>query len=352
MRLDEVRELKRALSARGEGVAPAAVDPSTGGPAPATVFFGVVPSDREDGYRLAVRLTATDDETLAWVEALRERIGDDVDVRRVGEVRALTSAAAESGDMTAAAADPGTIVTRPGRPPTEPPDVTPEQLQQRLRPLIRGASVAHEDVTAGTIGAFVRLADDDATYVLSNNHVLANSSRGRPGDRVMQPGPYDGGGDDDVIGQLARAVPLDRSGTNVVDAALAKLEPDVEVDLEGFDGALTGVVDVAELREPVRKIGRTTAITDGRVTAVEVDQVPIGYEIGTLVFDDQIEIEGVDAPFSAGGDSGSLIYEPGSHGGVGLLFAGSETGGPGGHGLTYANPLPAVLEALGATLST
>jgi hypothetical protein len=28
---------------------------------------------------------------------------------------------------------------------------------------------------------------------------------------------------------------------------------------------------------------------------------------------------------------------------VGLLFAGSETGGPSGHGLTYANPIDQVL---------
>jgi hypothetical protein len=225
-------------------------------------------------------------------------------------------------------------------------------LQQRLRPLVRGASVAHEAVTAGTIGAFVRVAGADATYVLSNNHVLANSDRGRPGDRVMQPGPYDGGGDDDVIGQLAKAVPLDPAGNNVVDAAIAELGGDIEIDLAGFDGALAGVVDAAEVREPVRKIGRTTAITEGRVTAIEVDQVPIGYEIGTLRFDDQVEIEGVDAPFSAGGDSGSLIYAPSDHHGIGLLFAGSETGGPGGHGLTYANPLAAVLDALGVTLVT
>lgn len=359
MRLDEVRELKRFLAADSTTPSAQAADPTTGGPAPATVFFGIAPSDREDGYRLAVRLIATDDETLAYVEALRLRVGDDIDVRRVGAVRALASTRTE-GTPAPTAADPGDDgTTHPGDPtdPNDPGDpgdggtaVTPADLQKRLRPLVRGASVAHEKVTAGTLGAFVTLVDDDATYVLSNSHVLADSGRGAIGDRVMQPGPYDGGGDDDVIGLLATSVPLDPDNPNVVDCALAKLGDGVEVDLTGLDGALAGVADAADVRDNVQKIGRTTAITTGRVSAVEVDGVPIGYEIGTLIFDDQVEIEGIDDPFSAGGDSGSLVYVADTHHGVGLLFAGSETGGPGGHGLTYANPLAEVLDRLGATL--
>ena len=61
-----------------------------------------------------------------------------------------------------------------------------------------------------------------------------------------------------------------------------------------------------------------------------------------------------DGPFSSPGDSGSLVItEVADASGaavVGLLFAGSETGGPSGHGLTYVNPIAAVLAALGAEL--
>ena len=49
--------------------------------------------------------------------------------------------------------------------------------------------------------------------------------------------------------------------------------------------------------------------------------------------------------FSQGGDSGSLIVDADRRA-VGLLFAGSDQGGSNGKGLTYANPLRAVLEAL------
>ncbi|NEC93614.1 hypothetical protein G3I71_49620, partial [Streptomyces sp. SID12501] len=104
--------------------------------------------------------------------------------------------------------------------------------------------------------------------------------------------------------------------------------------------------------ETVGKIGRTTAVTAGRVTAIELDDVVVGYgeELGDLRFDDQIEVEGTGrSPFSRGGDSGSLVYREDGVA-LGLLFAGSETGGENGRGLTYVNPIDAVLGALDATL--
>ena len=103
----------------------------------------------------------------------------------------------------------------------------------------------------------------------------------------------------------------------------------------------------------VAKRGRTTGITRGRVTAFELDGVQVGYTRGTLTFDDQIEIEGTGTgAFSAGGDSGSLILTAeDAPRAVGLLFAGSETGGPTGTGLTFANPIAAVLRELDVTLA-
>jgi hypothetical protein len=96
----------------------------------------------------------------------------------------------------------------------------------------------------------------------------------------------------------------------------------------------------------VAKVGRTTGATRGRVTAIELDNVVVAYDLGNLRFDHQIEIEGEgDDPFSLGGDSGSLIVD-GACKGVALLFAGSNLGGSNGQGLTYAHPLRSVLEGL------
>ncbi len=80
--------------------------------------------------------------------------------------------------------------------------------------------------------------------------------------------------------------------------------------------------------------------------------MPVGYDSGVFTFDDQIEIEGLDGGFSAGGDSGSVIYTPDGRLGFGLLFAGSTTGGPGGSGVSYANSLATALSMLDASMLT
>lgn len=64
--------------------------------------------------------------------------------------------------------------------------------RERLRPAPGGVSIAHGRVTAGTLGVLVRdtgRADNGRRYVLSNNHVLANSNDAAEGDLIFQPGP-------------------------------------------------------------------------------------------------------------------------------------------------------------------
>ena len=86
------------------------------------------------------------------------------------------------------------------------------------------------------------------------------------------------------------------------------------------------------------------------MTAFDVDNVVVNYDIGNLRFDGQLEIEGTGRhAFSDGGDSGSLIVNSNMQA-VALLFAGGDTGGSNGLGLTYANPIAQVLKALNATL--
>ena len=88
------------------------------------------------------------------------------------------------------------------------------------------------------------------------------------------------------------------------------------------------------------------------MTAIEVDDVVVDYgdEVGLLRFDGQIEVAGTAGPFSRGGDSGSLVRLAGGGAAVGLLYAGSERGGPDGTGLTFCNDISTVLDALGVVL--
>jgi len=79
-------------------------------------------------------------------------------------------------------------------------------LRQRPAPL--GYSVGHFAITAGSIGA--RVVDGNGNvYILSNNHVLANSNGASIGDAIYQPGPYDGGTAADQIASLYAYKPID-----------------------------------------------------------------------------------------------------------------------------------------------
>src|SRR6185503_16032174 len=91
------------------------------------------------------------------------------------------------------------------------------------------------DCCGGTLGALLQNSTHDQ-YILSNNHVLAESDQGRPGDTIDQPGMIDdgcvplshAGSTLRPVGTLKYAVPLATSQTNV-DAALASVAPDAVV---------------------------------------------------------------------------------------------------------------------------
>jgi hypothetical protein len=308
MRLESVRELKRVLLGEdGEALGlPGAAD--------GAIALGVAPAAGPGDYRLAVRVQGAEPsaERLALID--RAARGE-VDVRRIGRVIAQS--------------EPGS---------------------GRQRPVEVGASVGHFAITAGSVGAFVRVEDDERARLLSNNHVLANENQGRRGDEILQPGPADGGRmGADRIATLERFVELDTAGVNEVDAALALLDDGIEFVNEIGGDPLASEPAAPEEVEAVIKQGRTTGLTRGSVSAIEVDGVSVSFSAGTLVFDDQVEISGRDGAFSAGGDSGSLITDEATRRGIALLFAGSEQGGPGGTGVTYGNPLTAVFARLQIT---
>ncbi|MFI2753813.1 hypothetical protein ACGIF2_10300 [Cellulomonas sp. P22] len=343
MNRDEAREIKAQLAdyvdelVQRQGVPPLALD---GGVVPGpTLGLGLAPRG-DGGYTVAVRYRLGLPAVRRLARKVIEQAGPAVDVRRTGRIRPVT---------TEHLVSPEGSDRRIGH---RPPVATALAVGQtdRVRPLRPGVSIAHVDVTAGTLGAFVRV--DGVLHALSNYHVLVGSPQGQIGDVVVQPGPADGGhAPQDRVGTLAASVPLEHGRNATVDAAVAVLD-DPTVDLDYPVGRITSTT-VAFGGEDVAKIGRTTALTVGRVTAIELDDVVVGYGggLGNLRFDDQIEVESTgEGPFSRGGDSGSLVYRADGVA-IGLLFAGSETGGDNGTGLTYLNPIDAVLGALGAELA-
>ena len=227
-----------------------------------------------------------------------------------------------------------------------------------LNPTLRiGSSVGHYRITAGTLGCFVRHRDSGANGFLSNNHVLANVNRGKPGDEIRQPGRSDGGSPADRIASLRAFVPIQfGSLSNLTDCAWASFEqPPRPVNArERFDSAdiVVGTLATPNPREIlpgefVVKTGRTTGYTQGEVDAINVNNLNVDMGGGSVArFDNQIQITSLNkGSFSAGGDSGSLIVNTRSEA-VGLLFAGSRSGGFENSGFTWANPIATVLEQL------
>ncbi|MGB3258451.1 MAG: trypsin-like peptidase domain-containing protein [Ornithinimicrobium sp.] len=215
-----------------------------------------------------------------------------------------------------------------------------QSLAKRVRPVRPGYSVGHFKITAGTIGAGCYdispvPGKPPRYYILSNNHVLANSNQANIGDPIYQPGPIDGGTAADAVGRLSRFVPIKFDGScNAVDAAIAEVPFDtLDRDIY-WSGYPASAVKVAAVGQLVKKTGRTTHFTTGRVTAVNAT-INVNYGGGNVAkFCNQI----VTTDMSAGGDSGSLVLDL-ENNPVGLLFAGSSTA-------TILNPIATVQLAL------
>jgi hypothetical protein len=231
----------------------------------------------------------------------------------------------------------------------------------RQRPARPGLSIGHFRVTAGTFGAVVYDIKTGEPLILSNNHVLANSSNGRDGrakagDAVLQPGRYDGGTDEDAIAKLLRFTPIELevsqpdckiagAAQKLLNRAIRRIRRNYEVRIQRF-GTETNLVDAAVARplsrdhitadiidlgipkgttevdvgHKVLKSGRTSGTNSGEVKVVNATiKISMG-EIGTAVFADQVLTTRMAQP----GDSGSVVLD--ENGNVcGLLSAGSDT---------------------------
>jgi hypothetical protein len=339
MRLESVRDLKnslpRMLEKRFSRVGRGGAAPFSLAAARGASFASTVPSyalgvsaGKKNDYRLAVRIQHRSLMGSELVASIKDAAKGEAEVRYIGRVTAGKRAVSKRA-------------TRPW-------------FQSRQRPLLIGSSCGYlrsDLVMAGTLGCFVRRKSGGPALILSNNHVLADEGRYRKGGPIVQPGALDGGDPSrDGVAKLSSFVKFrSQPKDNYVDAAVAAIDAGIEfepAELRGI-GTLAGFASQPlDIREEVHKVGRTTGVRHGRVTAIELDGVLVEYDTGIFSFDNQIEIEGEGSrSFSDAGDSGSLIVDDELRGAA-LLFAGSEEGGSNDRGLTYANPLRAVLSRM------
>jgi hypothetical protein len=223
------------------------------------------------------------------------------------------------------------------------------------------------DCCGGTLGALVADRNGDL-YILSNNHVLAESDQARTGDTVVQPALVDLNCNPQAgraVGALRYVVPIQSQQTNV-DAALAAATPAVDgtgaiLQLgPSVNGVLTPAAPAAGSGEALNagllnqlrvvKSGRTTGLTCSTVNTVNLTvQVDYYYDCAetqryyTKTYVNQIGMPG--ASFADSGDSGALVLDAANAQPVGLFFASGADDS--NHGFSVANPIQDVLSELG-----
>ncbi len=219
-------------------------------------------------------------------------------------------------------------------------DKYPNGIREYQEVIVGGISGANTNLTgqSGTIGYFCTrrsvLPRRKVVHLLSNSHVFADLHKTRvdDGDLIAQPSPGEPASNR-PIGVLVNVSALNFDGEsdkpNHIDAALARLweqhryEPTLP-----FIGGVKGYVtkEDVEVGEPVRKFGRTTGYTEGRVFSIYLD-IRVRYDRTgrSALFQNQLLIEPTPPRFNKfveKGDSGSLVVDGEQHA-VGLIFAGA-----------------------------
>ena len=218
-------------------------------------------------------------------------------------------------------------------------EVKAQSFRGHYRPCPAGVSVGHEKVTAGTLGLWLVDNPTGRIVMVSNAHVLADTNNGRPGDRILQPGTYDGGRpgpgpDGDAVAFLSRSVKLKQeslllrflpflrawglSAENFVDGAIA--EPKDGIVNQAILTCSVYPRSVADAKPQViaKKVGRTTENTAGECLYIGA-ALDVQYDQDVFRFHD-LDLFG---PMSQGGDSGSAMLSEDSQTLYGFLFAGS-----------------------------
>jgi len=215
----------------------------------------------------------------------------------------------------------------------------------------------------GTLGSLVVRNGTD--YILSNNHVLANSDAATLGDAITQPGLIDNPAPNTctstgtaTVANLTQFFTLEGNPPNPVDAAIAqiasgKVDTSGNILLLGATADANGVPvagapqagsgEVPTMGLAVAKSGRSSGLTCSTIEttpatfSVTYSKTCGGSTSFTVMYSNQVGVSGGD--FSQEGDSGALIVTQSTADPVALLFAGSDTD-------TVGNPIGDVLLAM------
>ena len=207
----------------------------------------------------------------------------------------------------------------------------------------------------GTLGALVRLPDGKL-YGLSNNHVTGDCNHTEVGMHVMCPSGIDaevGKLPPTAIGTHSRLTPINSGdpgqiGRQELDAAIFEItDENLVTSWQGnmeYDTPVAVASPAAHLR--VKKVGRTTGLTTGKINAEIVTPVAIPYKSpknnSVAHFTGLWSVSTLSGePFADGGDSGSLVVTADGSAAVGIVLGGQGA-------MTLIIPIQKVLDFFGA----
>lgn len=187
----------------------------------------------------------------------------------------------------------------------------PEGRRDPARPVQPGVSVGTKNGPPGTLGLFVRDANDEIGLITAL-HVLAGGS----GKAVSQPAP------EDLAGPY-KIANLERSMGSPIDAAFARKDSGDTWDPLQFGNnvIVSGVRRVVQ-GKLVEKSSRSTEVTKGIVEGVGIYKLESGLEIEGFIIVPEVPGNPNDTEISARGDSGAVWYDATTKEGYGLHLAG------------------------------
>jgi hypothetical protein len=166
--------------------------------------------------------------------------------------------------------------------------------EDKYRPVTAGIQINRQGGGLGTLGFLAHLVSDNSVVLVSNRHVLYGDN-GADGTEIGQP-----------LHKKSCCCTCNEIANNVhavqsVDCAIARLKSGVghEARVEEI-GAITGVNSVVQ-GQPVKKRGRTTGLTNGVVS--NLDMSPDGLEVVEI----EVTRNNGNDRFAYRGDSGAPV---------------------------------------------
>lgn len=194
------------------------------------------------------------------------------------------------------------------------------QKPQKLMPdqnfIIQGGlSVGNVNFdTTGTLGCIIK--QFDTRYLISTSTVLAPQGS-RINEEITQPSQDDNARKLNVIAKMVSVIRPSKISRNYVDVALAEIYDYVNCTSRIKDiGRPTGF-DSGTIGKAVRKSGRSTYYTEGRIIATDVSFL-IYRDPELILMVDQFLVASSETEFCSSGDEGALIID-GKNRAIGII---------------------------------